>query len=181
MDFAKGEQESNPEEYALKCRMLMIYNERLNERARRKQFILERGLLNVKKMQAADRKRTKEEREIHARFAVFARFQSQVRAPRPALLYGSWFLVSPASVPPTANEFHAQELLCVNDSSRETWVQKELLSTFKGRAASERRVALKPCVSLMGEIPTHLIADTVSCTQLPTTCLRATCHMPQRK
>lgn len=38
---------------------------------------MERGLLNVKKMQAADRKRTKEEREIHARFAVFARFHSQ--------------------------------------------------------------------------------------------------------
>jgi transcriptional adapter 2-alpha len=111
MDFAKGEQESNPEEYALKCRMLMIYNERLNERARRKQFILERGLLNVKKMQAADRKRTKEEREIHARFAVFARFHSQVRV---HLQLG---LLLPSLLP------HLSHLLCpcLNNEGRPCW------------------------------------------------------------
>ena len=36
MEFAKGDAALHPEEHALKCRMLMIYNERLNERARRK-------------------------------------------------------------------------------------------------------------------------------------------------
>ena len=33
MDFGPGD---TPEEYAIKARMLLIYNERLNERARRK-------------------------------------------------------------------------------------------------------------------------------------------------
>ena len=37
---------------------------------------------------------------------------------------------------------------------------------FKGRASSERRAALKPCVSLWA-IPRHLIADTVSCSIRP--------------
>jgi len=39
----------------------------------------------------------------------------------------------------------------------------------KGKpAASERRVALKPCVSrCMDELPSHLTADTVSCKQRP--------------
>jgi transcriptional adapter 2-alpha len=48
MDFGPND---TPEEHALKSRMLMIYNERLSERARRKQFILERGLLNFKRLQ----------------------------------------------------------------------------------------------------------------------------------
>lgn len=49
---------------------------RLDERKRRKEFILERGLLNVKRQQALDRKRTKEERELYNRFRVFMRYHS---------------------------------------------------------------------------------------------------------
>jgi len=60
-------------------------------------------------------------------------------------------------------------------SNRDTLVHKWLLSALKGRAASERRVALKPCVSLMGEIPRHPTAYTVSCKQLSTVTARATC------
>jgi len=60
------------------------------------------------------------------------------------------------------------------DSSRETLARKKLLSTFKVKAATEGRVALKPCVSLWA-IPRHLTADTVSCKQLPTVATRATC------
>jgi hypothetical protein len=47
---------------------------RLDERRRRRDFILERGLLNLKKQQALDRKRTREERELYNRARVFARF-----------------------------------------------------------------------------------------------------------
>lgn len=83
MEFGPND---TPEEYALKVRMLNIYNDRLAERARRKQFILERGLLNVKRLQAQERKRSKEERDLYNRFAVFARFQSQ--AEHEALLEG---------------------------------------------------------------------------------------------
>ena len=58
----------------LKLRMLEIYNKRLAERQRRKQFIVDRGLLNVKRQQNLDRKRTPQEREIHGAVRVFARF-----------------------------------------------------------------------------------------------------------
>ena len=60
----------------LKLRMLEIYNKRLAERQRRKQFIVERGLLNVKRQQNLDRKRTPQEREIHGAVRVFARFRT---------------------------------------------------------------------------------------------------------
>lgn len=50
--------------------------DRLDERKRRKDFILERGLLNVKRQQALDRKRTKEERELYQRARVFMRYHS---------------------------------------------------------------------------------------------------------
>lgn len=49
---------------------------RLDERKRRKDFILERGLLNIKRQQALDRKRTKEERELYNRSRVFMRYHS---------------------------------------------------------------------------------------------------------
>lgn len=49
---------------------------RLDERKRRKDFILERGLLNVKRQQALDKKRSKEERELYQRSRVFMRYHS---------------------------------------------------------------------------------------------------------
>ena len=58
----------------LKLRMLEVYNKRLAERRARKAFIVDRGLLNVKKQQALERRRTPQEKEIHASVRVFARF-----------------------------------------------------------------------------------------------------------
>jgi len=73
------------------------------------------------------------------------------------------------------HEPHLHQLMIVQyDSSRETLARKELLSTLRESAASERRVALKPCVSLWA-LPRHLTADTVSCKQLLTVTTRATC------
>ncbi|EFJ14661.1 hypothetical protein SELMODRAFT_96986, partial [Selaginella moellendorffii] len=60
----------------LKLQMLHIYLARLEERKRRKDFILERGLLNVKRQQALDRKKTKEEKELIQRSRVFLRYHS---------------------------------------------------------------------------------------------------------
>jgi len=56
----------------LKLKVLEIYNTKLDERMERKKFVLERGLLN-KKVVEAEKKRTKEEREIHHNMRVFAR------------------------------------------------------------------------------------------------------------
>jgi transcriptional adapter 2-alpha len=66
--------------------MVEVYNMRLDERAARRSFILERGLLNVKRTQAAERRRTPEERELAARCRVLARFHSA--AEHEALLEG---------------------------------------------------------------------------------------------
>jgi len=60
------------------------------------------------------------------------------------------------------------------------WPENGSFKLSQGRAASERRVALKPCVSLWA-IPRHLLADTVSCKQLPTVTTRATCLSKSRK
>ena len=74
MDFKESDTE---EETRQKERQLEIYSYRLDERERRKNFILERGLLNIKHIMALDKKRTPEERALHAQFRVFARFQSE--------------------------------------------------------------------------------------------------------
>lgn len=73
MEFKDNDHETDRE---LKLRMLHIYISRLDERKRRKDFILERGLLNIKRQQALDRKRTKEERELYNRSRVFMRYHS---------------------------------------------------------------------------------------------------------
>jgi transcriptional adapter 2-alpha len=52
--------------------VLEIYNNKLDGRAERKRFILERGLLEPK-----DKKRPKEERDIEDSLKVFARFHTQ--------------------------------------------------------------------------------------------------------
>ena len=44
-------EEDSPEEAAQKDRLIAIYNRRLDERERRRAFVLDRGLLNVKRQQ----------------------------------------------------------------------------------------------------------------------------------
>ncbi len=55
----------------LKLKVIEIYNSKLDARAERKKFILERGLLEKK-----EKKRSKEEREVYNNMRVFARFHS---------------------------------------------------------------------------------------------------------
>lgn len=66
--------------------MIEIYNQKLDERARRKQFILERGLLEYKKVNVPnfyfsileiDKKRPKEEKEVYDKTRPFARLLSK--------------------------------------------------------------------------------------------------------
>ena len=64
------------EEVGLKLRVVQAYNNLLDERAFRRQFVLDHGLLNTRKQGALDRRRTKEEREIASRLRVFQRFMS---------------------------------------------------------------------------------------------------------
>ena len=60
------------QERDLKFRVLQIYNAKLDARAERKRFIVERGLLEQQ-----EKPRTKEERQIEESMRVFARFHSK--------------------------------------------------------------------------------------------------------
>lgn len=73
MEFKENDTDADHE---LKLRMLHIYLSRLDERKRRKEFILERGLLDVNRQQALDKKRSKEERELYQRTRIFMRYHS---------------------------------------------------------------------------------------------------------
>ena len=60
----------------MKKKILEIYNKRQDERVKRKKFVIERGLLDLKRQSVIDRTRTKEEKEIYNVLKVFARFQT---------------------------------------------------------------------------------------------------------
>jgi transcriptional adapter 2-alpha len=73
MEFAESD---HPSEKALKLDVVKIYNQKLDERDSRKQFVIESGLVDIKKTQQADRRRSKEERDMVTRCRMFSRFQS---------------------------------------------------------------------------------------------------------
>lgn len=73
IEFSPGE---SPASVELKLKVLEIYNAQLDERARRKAFLLQRGLLNYRKALITERRRPREEREIRAQLRPLARFMS---------------------------------------------------------------------------------------------------------
>lgn len=70
-------EDDTPENVELKNNVIELYNARLDERIRRKKFVIERGLLDMKKMQKYERKKSKEEREIINQMKIFARFNTE--------------------------------------------------------------------------------------------------------
>jgi transcriptional adapter 2-alpha len=60
----------------MKYRLIDIYNQKLNERIRRKEFVISRKLLDLREQMRLDKNRTKEEKEIYNMMKVFARFSS---------------------------------------------------------------------------------------------------------
>ncbi|RXW23506.1 hypothetical protein EST38_g2324 [Candolleomyces aberdarensis] len=65
-----------PDSLNFKLTLLEMYFQRLEKRLESKAFIFDRGLLEYKKIQAAEKKRPKEEREFLHRLRPFARLQS---------------------------------------------------------------------------------------------------------
>lgn len=70
-------EDDSPENVRLKESVIELYNARLDERIRRKKFVIERGLLDLKSVQKTERKYSKEEREIVNKCKIFARFHSK--------------------------------------------------------------------------------------------------------
>jgi transcriptional adapter 2-alpha len=64
------------EEKAMKFRLIDIYNHKLNERIKRKEFVISRKLLDLREQIRLDKTRTKEEKEIYNMMKVFARFNT---------------------------------------------------------------------------------------------------------
>ncbi|KAL8438326.1 hypothetical protein Efla_006696 [Eimeria flavescens] len=82
MEF-KAEGEA-AQERQLKLQIIEVYNSKLDERIYRKNTIISRrvGLLDIKSLHLRDKKRTKEERELHNLFKPLARFQSDEQQER---------------------------------------------------------------------------------------------------
>ncbi|KAG2435158.1 hypothetical protein HXX76_007242 [Chlamydomonas incerta] len=74
MEFSEYD---SPADVQMKVQMLQLYNRRLDERERRRSFLLERGLLQSGAVQAPEKRRNPAERDLHARMRVFARYQPQ--------------------------------------------------------------------------------------------------------
>ena len=70
-------EDDTPQNVELKNSVIELYNARLDERIRRKKFVIERGLLDLKKVQKFERKKSKEEREIINQMKIFARFNTK--------------------------------------------------------------------------------------------------------
>ncbi|CAK68971.1 unnamed protein product (macronuclear) [Paramecium tetraurelia] len=71
MEFNDDDQ---PYEIEMKLKVLDIYNIRLDERLKRKNFVIDRDLLNLKKQNNYDKQRSKEEKELHNLMKPFSRF-----------------------------------------------------------------------------------------------------------
>lgn len=69
--------DDTPENIELKNNVIELYNARLDERIRRKKFVIERGLLDLKRIQKNERKKDKADREIINHMKLFARFHSE--------------------------------------------------------------------------------------------------------
>ncbi|KAG0282630.1 Transcriptional adapter ada2 [Linnemannia gamsii] len=69
-------EEDAPEEVDLKLMVLEIYNAKLSKRLERRKFVFDRGFLEYKKNQTAEKKRSSKERELINSMRVFAQLQT---------------------------------------------------------------------------------------------------------
>jgi transcriptional adapter 2-alpha len=67
-------EEDDPNEIRIKENVLRLYNTRLDERIRRKEFIIKHGLLEYKKPLKGETEKTKEEKEMYTLMRPFMRF-----------------------------------------------------------------------------------------------------------
>ncbi|CAN0373488.1 unnamed protein product [Pylaiella littoralis] len=73
MEFRKTDHAS---ERQLKLDVIAVYNHRLDEREKRKRFVVEHNLLDYKRHQIGGKKRPKEDRELVAKLRPLARFST---------------------------------------------------------------------------------------------------------
>jgi transcriptional adapter 2-alpha len=74
-DLIINEDDTN-DEFNLKLSLLEIYNSKLEKREYRKRFCLDRNYFEFKKVQAIEKKRSKEEKAIHSKLKPFTKLQT---------------------------------------------------------------------------------------------------------
>lgn len=70
-------EDESKNEHDIKAQVLEIYSKKLDEREKRKKFVLERGMTNFKEFLNVEKKRSKDERELREKLRVFMRFMPQ--------------------------------------------------------------------------------------------------------
>jgi transcriptional adapter 2-alpha len=73
MEFSSSD---SPQDRELKLQIIEIYNSKLDERERRKNFLLSRSLLNYRQNQQADLKMPRDERDLVRRLRLFERLHT---------------------------------------------------------------------------------------------------------
>ena len=73
-DFSPND---HPEDRFLKINVIEIYNSKLDERERRKKFLMDHGLLDYRKRQVEDQMRPPDERDLFNRMLLVARFHTR--------------------------------------------------------------------------------------------------------
>lgn len=70
--------DDNDDDIDFKQKMLIYYNQKLDERIERKNFVIDRGLLDLKRLQqkSQEKRKNKEERDIMNGMKVFARYST---------------------------------------------------------------------------------------------------------
>ena len=69
-------EEDTAEERNLKFRILEIFNRRIDERVKRKKFVIERNLINLEHLSLQEKDKSKPEKEVYAMMRPFARFHA---------------------------------------------------------------------------------------------------------
>ena len=73
MEFNEDDTE---EEKEMKFKLIDIYNKKLTERIKRKEFVINRKLLDIREQNKIEKIRSKEEKEIYNMMKPFARFNT---------------------------------------------------------------------------------------------------------
>lgn len=70
-------EEDSKEDRETKLNLLRLYDYKLSERENRKKFAYERGIIDWKRVQGIEKKRSKDERDVLKKYRCFARFVAQ--------------------------------------------------------------------------------------------------------
>ena len=134
MSFEPNPENEDPFEEDLKMTILDIYDSKLTKRAERRRVILSQGMLEYRKTQAIDKKRTREERELVNKTKPYAR------------------ILSPhdyeAFVDGLLNEFQLRKRI----AELQTWRRKGCLTITAGETLEREMASIRANAGTLGQL-----------------------------